>query len=195
MIRSRCASLRQLLRQPRLPSGSCLWLCFAPVAARPLRLLSSRIFLPVIFESSRRFSSSPKVLERKDHFPKDLYEAIAEGTLDGILESLEYLAETRTDIDIKYKVFLFYLSTPRTNPLIPIQDDILTLTLPQGIYVFNKQPQHRQIWLSSPISGPKQYFWDHRKMNWIDAQDGSTLSSLIRAEIGIEYDMSLPIDL
>lgn len=28
-----------------------------------------------------------------------------------------------------------------------------------GTYVLNKQPPNKQIWLSSPISGPKRYDW------------------------------------
>lgn len=105
MLRSRCASLRQLLRQSRLASGSCSWLSFTPIAARPLRPLSSRIFLPVVFESSRPFSVTPKVAaKRLEHFSKDLYEGIVEGTLEGILESLELLAETRPEVDVEYSV-------------------------------------------------------------------------------------------
>lgn len=28
---------------------------------------------------------------------------------------------------------------------------------PHGTYVLNKQPANKQIWLSSPVSGPKRY--------------------------------------
>ena len=30
---------------------------------------------------------------------------------------------------------------------------------PKGTYVLNKQPPNKQIWLSSPVSGPKRYDW------------------------------------
>ena len=39
-----------------------------------------------------------------------------------------------------------------------LSQGVLTLTLPpNGTYVINKQPPNKQIWLSSPISGPKRY--------------------------------------
>lgn len=28
-----------------------------------------------------------------------------------------------------------------------------------GTYVLNKQPPNKQVWLSSPVSGPKRYDW------------------------------------
>ena len=67
----------------------------------------------------------------------------------------------------------------------------------KGNYVLNKQPPNKQIWLSSPISGPKRYDWVvtgesmHQKEGsgtgeWVYLRDGSSLSSLLRKEIGIE---------
>jgi frataxin len=67
----------------------------------------------------------------------------------------------------------------------------------KGSYVLNKQPPNKQIWLSSPISGPKRYDWvvTGESMNqkegsglgeWIYLRDGSKLSDLLRKEIGVE---------
>lgn len=66
-----------------------------------------------------------------------------------------------------------------------------------GTYVINKQPPNKQIWLSSPISGPKRYDWcvvgdgqgdkeDSGAGYWIYARDGSSLSDLIRDELGVD---------
>lgn len=75
-----------------------------------------------------------------------------------------------------------------------VQAGVLTITMPQGTYVINKQPPNRQLWLSSPISGPFRYDWDHMRMLWVSAKgDGETLSALLRKEIGIEYDIYLPM--
>lgn len=75
-----------------------------------------------------------------------------------------------------------------------MQAGVLTITMPQGTYVINKQPPNRQLWLSSPISGPFRYDWDHMRMLWVSAKgDGETLSALLRKEIGIEYDIYLPM--
>jgi frataxin len=64
----------------------------------------------------------------------------------------------------------------------------------KGTYVINKQPPNKQIWLSSPLSGPKRYDFcvasegqgDKEGTGlgtWIYARDGSTLDGLIFKEI------------
>ncbi|KIW92586.1 iron donor protein CyaY [Cladophialophora bantiana CBS 173.52] len=84
---------------------------------------------------------------------------------------------------------------------------VLTITHPKhGTYVINKQPPNKQIWLSSPISGPKRYDWvvsgdsQHEKADstvdlgddgqsggrWIYLRDRSSLSDLLRKELGVE---------
>ena len=41
---------------------------------------------------------------------------------------------------------------------LPPQAGVLTLDFPpHGTYVMNKQPPNKQIWLSSPVSGPKRF--------------------------------------
>ncbi|OMP85502.1 Frataxin-like protein, mitochondrial [Diplodia seriata] len=66
-----------------------------------------------------------------------------------------------------------------------------------GTYVLNKQPPNKQIWLSSPITGPKRFDWVvrgesmHQKADggigdWIYLRDGSSLTQLIRKELGVD---------
>ena len=63
-----------------------------------------------------------------------------------------------------------------------LSQGVLTLTLPpNGTYVINKQPPNKQIWLSSPISGPKRY--DLIGGKWVTLRDGSSLTSLLEEEI------------
>ena len=63
--------------------------------------------------------------------------------------------------------------------------------------MLNKQPPNKQIWLSSPISGPKRFDWvvsgeGHNQKegggsgDWIYLRDGTSLTELIRKEIGVE---------
>jgi frataxin-like iron-binding protein CyaY len=72
--------------------------------------------------------------------------------------------------------------------------------------VLNKQPPNRQVWLSSPISGPKRYDWvitsdsqQHKSEStvdsgddgqtggkWIYLRDGTSLSDLLKKELGVE---------
>ncbi|KAI8620308.1 hypothetical protein BC830DRAFT_574163 [Chytriomyces sp. MP71] len=70
------------------------------------------------------------------------------------------------------------------------------LTLNTGIagtYVINKQPPNRQIWLSSPISGPKRF--DHIEGAWVDSKRTDKLDELLQREFstifkGIEINLS-----
>lgn len=68
---------------------------------------------------------------------------------------------------------------------------------PNGSYVINKQPPNKQIWLSSPISGPKRFDWSilgesmdqkegHGSGEWIYLRDGTSLTDLLRKELGID---------
>jgi frataxin len=68
----------------------------------------------------------------------------------------------------------------------------------KGSYVLNKQPPNKQIWLSSPITGPKRFDWVvsgesmHQKEgsgsgSWIYLRDGSHLSDILRKEVGIDF--------
>lgn len=80
------------------------------------------------------------------------------------------------------------------------QAGVLNITVPAvGTYVLNKQPPNKQIWLSSPISGPKRYDWIvegdrmHEKQEtrefahgqWVYLRDGSNLTELLNTELGI----------
>jgi frataxin len=77
----------------------------------------------------------------------------------------------------------------------------MSITLPpHGTYVLNKQPPNKQIWLSSPVSGPKRYDWVvigeglNQKEgggvgDWIYLRDGTSLTDLLRKELGIEVDV------
>ena len=78
---------------------------------------------------------------------------------------------------------------------------VLSITLPpNGTYIINKQPPNKQIWLSSPVSGPKRYDWVlegesmHQKEgggqgDWVYLRDGSSLTDLLRKEIGVTLDL------
>ena len=82
-----------------------------------------------------------------------------------------------------------------------MQAGVLTLALPPaGTYVLNKQPPNKQIWLSSPMSGPKRYDWvvkgegmDQKEGcgigDWVYLRDGSTLSGLVRKEMGVVVNL------
>ena len=60
--------------------------------------------------------------------------------------------------------------------------------------MLNKQPPNKQIWLSSPVSGPKRYDYvraaegEDGGGEWVYLRDGTTLSGLLREEVGISLE-------
>ena len=66
---------------------------------------------------------------------------------------------------------------------------VLTINLgPHGCWVLNKQTPNRQIWWSSPQSGPRRYEMradasDERNTSWRYTKDGSELIDSLRSEI------------
>ncbi|XP_071098686.1 frataxin, mitochondrial-like [Haliotis cracherodii] len=96
------------------------------------------------------------------------YEVLADDTLDSLAEYFEDLGDV-ADCHQDYDASL--------------GSGVLTLVLGgnMGTYVINKQTPNKQIWLSSPVSGPKRYdFCDSR---WIYKRDGVTLHQLLMAEL------------
>jgi len=63
-----------------------------------------------------------------------------------------------------------------------LADGVLTVKLKQGVtYVINKQTPNKQIWLSSPVSGPYRY--DIFRSAWVYKHTGETLHSLLDREV------------
>ncbi|KAK2492477.1 hypothetical protein MC885_013029, partial [Smutsia gigantea] len=96
------------------------------------------------------------------------YERLAEKTLDSLAEFFEDLADkpyTFEDYDVSFG------------------SGVLTIKLggDLGTYVINKQTPNKQIWLSSPSSGPKRYDWTGR--NWVYSHDGVSLHELLATEL------------
>lgn len=85
--------------------------------------------------------------------------------------------------------------------LTPFQHGVLECSVQNhGTYVLNKQPANKQIWLSSPISGPKRFDWvvegegmDQKEGagigDWVYLRDGTSLTELVRKELGVELNV------
>jgi len=108
------------------------------------------------------------------------YHTFSDATMDVLLESLEQLLD---------KV---------GNPSYEVEyhSGVLTLMLGNsGTYVINKQPPNKQIWLSSPFSGPKRYDYLPTTDSWVYARDGRTLGDLLNTELtkalGTTVDLGL----
>ncbi|MCJ1392491.1 Mitochondrial chaperone Frataxin [Xylographa bjoerkii] len=101
------------------------------------------------------------------------YNSLADDYLEAVQQWLEDLSDADESVEVEFSA------------------GVLTVTLPPaGTYVINKQPPNKQIWLSSPVSGPKRY--DYVSLNesgdngdWVYLRDGSTMTNLLREEMGI----------
>ncbi|KXT14365.1 hypothetical protein AC579_2764 [Pseudocercospora musae] len=127
-------------------------------------------------------SPPEQVAQHPAELSDDQYHELADEYMDTVHEKAELLQEGREDIEVEYAAGVLNIVFP-----------------PNGTYVINKQPPNKQIWLSSPISGPKRYDWVvegegmHQKEGggtgeWVYLRDGTKLSALLSKELGISID-------
>ncbi|KAI4457524.1 frataxin [Holotrichia oblita] len=131
-----------------------------PIATK---LLNQRISVLV---SNRTTSNIPEI-QLVDSIK---FEKVCEETLESLTEYFEELVENETHLksaDINYS------------------DGVLTVNFgdPYGTYVINRQSPNKQIWLSSPVSGPKRYDFVSDGEYWLYKHDGKTLHQLLQTEI------------
>ncbi|EWG42969.1 hypothetical protein FVEG_04636 [Fusarium verticillioides 7600] len=111
------------------------------------------------------------------------YHDLADEYLDNVVGKFEELQDQREDIDVDFSAGVLSISWPD-----------------KGTYIINKQPPNKQIWLSSPISGPKRYDWclfgegQNEKEgtavgDWIYVRDGSSLNQVFSEELGVDIDV------
>ncbi|WMV39116.1 hypothetical protein MTR67_032501 [Solanum verrucosum] len=63
-------------------------------------------------------------------------------------------------------------------------NEVLTLKLGSlGTYVINKQTPNRQIWMSSPVSGPSRFDWDQSSHGWIYRRTKANLQKVLEDEL------------
>lgn len=68
---------------------------------------------------------------------------------------------------------------------IDFQSDILTLTTNEGIFVINKHSAAKEIWLSSPISGPHHFCYTHSR--W-QSKANKDLLLILEEELKINFN-------
>ena len=95
------------------------------------------------------------------------YEQLAEETLNSLTESFDSLPAS-TNCPTQYDV--------------NFSDGVLTIFISDevGTYVINKQTPNRQIWLSSPMSGPKRF--DLVEGKWMYTHEDVCLHDLLESE-------------
>ncbi|GAA5831983.1 hypothetical protein JCM11251_002772 [Rhodosporidiobolus azoricus] len=185
-------TLRQATRTPRIaPPPSAVFTSSRPAFAIP----PSRPTPWGTPSPSRSFSAS---IVRSQNPPKysigDLtdreYHDISDVTMDRLTE---YLEETLEELDVEG-------SDVEYSTSICGKSGVLTVKLgDKGTYVVNKQPPNKQIWLSSPVSGPFRFDYSPSNRTWFYARDNeTTMHELLTRELrqltgeeGIEVKLDL----
>lgn len=106
------------------------------------------------------------------------YEKLVDETLDALADYFEDLTDeafTGADYDVVFS------------------SGVLTVKLggDHGTYVINKQTPNKQIWLSSPTSGPKRYDWTGER--WVYTHDGISLHQLLSKEFSIIFSKNIDL--
>ncbi|PPQ80016.1 hypothetical protein CVT26_011898 [Gymnopilus dilepis] len=100
--------------------------------------------------------------------------------MEDLLATLEELIESRGEADQE----------------VDYHSGVLTLNLGRsGTYVINKQPPNKQIWLSSPMSGPKRYDFHPDTKSWVYSRDNKTLDGLLSEELSEVFGEQVKISL
>ena len=116
--------------------------------------------------ATRAASSSAGATRSASSAAGDDYVALADECLDTILERADELSDERDDVEVE------------------LSSGVLTLKIAEtGTWVLNKQVPNKQIWLSSPVSGPCRYEYDGEK--WTHTRDGPSLAELLERELGL----------
>lgn len=69
---------------------------------------------------------------------------------------------------------------------VDFQGDILNITTNQGIFVVNKHSVAKEIWLSSPISGPHHFY--HISGRW-KSRASDDLIIILQQELKINFEL------
>ncbi|CAA0837126.1 Frataxin- mitochondrial [Striga hermonthica] len=165
-IRARQSFLLSSLSNRSLEPSFC-----ADCAPSPRPNLSfNGVFCRRLSSLSEEESLGPAAVDNRSVsvLQEDEYHRLANSTIHNLLEKLEeYGDSVEVDgYDVDYG------------------NEVLTLKLGDlGTYVINKQTPNRQIWMSSPVSGPSRFDWDQDSRSWIYRRTKQELLKLLETEL------------
>ncbi|CAA3020413.1 frataxin, mitochondrial [Olea europaea subsp. europaea] len=120
------------------------------------------------YSSLSEESQAPTAINYSSLLPEEKYHSLANSTIHDLLEKLEEYGDS-LDID---------------GYDIDYGNEVLTLKLgAAGTYVINKQTPNRQIWMSSPVSGPSRFDWDQNAQAWIYRRTKGDLMKVLETEL------------
>ncbi|KAI0005487.1 hypothetical protein BJV74DRAFT_229345 [Russula compacta] len=124
--------------------------------------------------------TTPAPQVAQSSLPPSVYDKLADGAMEELLDELQGILDSHGDpsLEVEYN------------------SGVITLDLGQhGTYVINKQPPNQQIWLSSPVSGPKRFNFDATTRQWVDSRGGELLETLLNEELNASLGVECGIDL
>ncbi|KZS95818.1 Frataxin [Sistotremastrum niveocremeum HHB9708] len=130
--------------------------------------------------NTRRHYATPPPQVKQSNLSGEKYHQLSEEFMDTLHESLEELLDEVNipGYDVEYS------------------SGVLTLNVGQyGTYVINKQPPNKQIWLSSPMSGPKRYDWNAGVRTWVYERDRNALKDLLHDELSQIFQKRIDLGL
>lgn len=124
------------------------------------------------------------------------------GSIAGVLDSKwaehEFVEVAESSLELIFETVSKYGFDSSTGPDdfdTDLSQGVLTLSLgSHGTYVLNTQTPNRQIWLSSPISGPWRYGWHPTRREWISSRDGHSLAQRLAEEFSGAFRQSIKIN-
>ncbi|XP_021768399.1 frataxin, mitochondrial-like [Chenopodium quinoa] len=155
-----------------LPSRTLCNLLESPL---PSSSSSLRSFYAAFLCNSRTFSTNvvdesqvPAPIDYSSVLQEDEFHRLADSTIHHLLEKLEEYGDT-VDVD---------------GFDVDYGNEVLTMKLGDlGTYVVNKQTPNRQIWLSSPVSGPSRFDWDPSSQAWVYRRNKANLLGILEVEL------------
>lgn len=185
---TQCGSGRRscsaFLRSCRLLQASSS--CGAPVLSSRLMAKTPRMRqYTTLWQGIHKGPFLTRVIERGNHpvqryfNTESDYHTAADEALEDIQDSIEEALEDHRIPEFE----------------VTLASGVLTLVFPpHGTWVINKQTPNRQLWWSSPISGPRRY--EYESGDWIFTRDEShtmTLRQALKAEIQEIYQVEVDL--
>ncbi|KAK9052016.1 hypothetical protein SSX86_028644 [Deinandra increscens subsp. villosa] len=161
---SSASDSRVLLQRSESASSPCSSFLYNDYGSR----FYSRNFCSRTSNSDELVSHGPAAIDYSALLQEDEFHKLADATIHSLLEKIEEYGDS-VDIDgfdIDYG-----------NQVLTVKFGSL------GTYVLNKQTPNRQIWMSSPVSGPSRFDWDQTIEGWIYRRTKAKLLETLESEI------------
>ncbi|KAL4569795.1 hypothetical protein LXL04_025438 [Taraxacum kok-saghyz] len=130
--------------------------------------VGSRDFCSRTSNIDQVLSQGPAIIDYSSLLQEDEFHKLADTTINDLLEKIEEYGDS-VDID---------------GFDIDYGNQVLTVKFGDlGTYVLNKQTPNRQIWMSSPVSGPSRFDWDQNGEGWIYRRTKAKLLETLENEI------------